>query len=106
MGKNWNVDGLLDENRDCWHFHQLLHHLQHRSIESRDELVPDACVPLHIPLRPPLSKRSRPSCELTTLVVRQRVVHGGRSLRGRSLPGLGREVRCVLLTLRLLAVGG
>ena len=97
IGKNWNVNRLLDENRDCWHFHQLLHQLRHtkhgalwdavleNSLGHFDNLLGnrqkrvkeleghhlqgrnDACVPLHLPLRPLLSKRSRPhpSCGLT-----------------------------------------
>ena len=26
--RNWNVNGLLEEVEDCWHFHQLLRQLR------------------------------------------------------------------------------
>ena len=98
---NFQEDGLLlkDERRKQDIVH-LFNHSQHWGIEGQDVLVSNAAVPLHLPMRPPLSKRSRPrpSCELTTLFVRQPVVLGGCSLRGRSLPELGREVRRVLPT--------
>ena len=32
----WNVKGLLDVKKDCWHFHQLLHQLR---IAKRDSHV-------------------------------------------------------------------
>ena len=50
----------------------------------------------------PSSKKKkwpRPSCQSTTLVVRQPQVLGGCSLRVKSLPELGRKVRRVLLLL-------
>ena len=73
------VDDLEDVN-------QLVHHLQRRSIESQDELVPDARVPLHLLLRYPLSKRGRPRS----------------SYWERSLPELGRVVRRVPLPFLVL----
>ena len=38
----------------------LFNHLQHWGIERQDEFVPDATVPLHQPLRPPLRRKSGP----------------------------------------------
>ena len=90
---------LLKDERRKQDIVHLFNHLQHWSIEGQDVLVSDAAVPLHLPLRPRLGKRSRPrpNNELTTLFVRQPVVLGGCSLRERSLPELGRVVRRVLL---------
>ena len=35
----WNVNGLLDVKKDCWHFHQLLHQLRLAKRDSRRDVL-------------------------------------------------------------------
>ena len=67
---------------------QLFHRLQHRSIESLDQLVRDAVVPLHLPLRPgaptmPLAALPRWACH------RPRKVQSTRQVPPWSWPSSG-----------------
>ena len=63
---------------------QLFHRLQHKSIESLDQLVRDAVVPLHLPLRPGLQQRLWPLSPGGPAIVRGKFI-----VLGRSHPGAG-----------------
>ena len=105
--QRWDIENLLEVrglhsahhrrgSRNFWDFQDdrqqdivhLFNHLQHWGIELQDVLVSNAAAPLHLPCGLPSARgvRPRPSCELTTLFVRQPVVLGGCSLRERRTP--------------------
>ena len=60
------------------------HHLQHRSIESLDQLVPDATMLLHLPLRPRLQQCRWPLSPGGPAIIRGKFI-----VLGRSHPGAG-----------------
>ena len=76
---------------------QLFHHLQHRSIESVDQLVPDACVPLHLLLKPRLNQCRWPLLSGGPAIVRRMFEVLGRAHLGAGvnlLSFVGRGSQC------------
>ena len=63
---------------------QLFHHLQHRSIESLDQLIRDAVMPLRLPLR-----RGLQQCRWPLSPGGPAIVLGKFKVLGRSHPGAG-----------------
>ena len=87
-----HVDNLLGNRRhtrdeELKNVRQMFLHLQHRSIESLDQLVPDAAVPLNLPLRPGLQHGSRPHPCRGLAIIRREL-----KVLGRSQPGAGADL--------------
>ena len=75
-----HCDNQLGNHRQI--VRQLFHHLQHRNIETLDDLVPDACVPLQLPPRQRLKQCSWPLSPGGPAIVRRKLNILGRTHLG------------------------